>query len=215
MKAAIFDMDGTLLDSMWIWEKLAYNYLESIDIVPPNDLREKLKPLSLLEGCYYMKDKFKLQMSAEQINHEMEKLLEIYYAEKFELKPYAKEVLDKLKTNNIKMCLATATADNLVSMALKRLGIENYFKFIQTSNNAGIGKQNPEFFKMVIKKLNFDARDIWVFEDALHCIKSAKECGLNVVAVKEDSAKKDLEEIKKNADIFINDFNDLKIENLI
>lgn len=215
MKAAIFDMDGTLLDSMWVWEKLAHNYLESIDVVPPSDLRENLKPLSLLEGCYYMKDRFKLQKSAEEINQEMEKLLESYYAEKFELRPYVIELLDKLKDNNVKMCLATATADHLVSKAFKRIGIEDYFEFIQTSNNTGIGKQDPEFFRIAISKLNVEPKDIWVFEDALHCIKSAKKCDLKVVAIKEDTALDDLEEIKKYADILINEFNELKFEDLI
>ena len=152
MKAAIFDLDGTLLDSMWIWV--------SIGIEPPKDLREKLKPLSLLKGCHYIKDRFNINKTAEQINDEMEKLLESYYSSKFELRPYVKETLEKFKGNNIRMCVATATAEHLVLKAFDRLGIGNYFEFIQTCNNTGIGKFDPEFFKLAINRLNIEPRDM-------------------------------------------------------
>lgn len=209
VKAAIFDLDGTLLDSMWLWKSLAHNYLKSIDIKPPDDLRETLKKLSLLEGCHYIKDRFQLSKTPEDINDEMEELLESHYANHFKLKPYVLETLKEFKNRNIRMCLATATADNLVAKALERLEIGDYFEFIQTSNNVGIGKSNPEFFQVVINRLDIEPKDIWVFEDALHCMISANKCGLKVVALQDDSAESDLEEIKKLADIYIEDLSKL------
>ena len=210
MEAAVFDLDGTLLDSMWLWEGLANNYLKSIGIEPPEDLRDTLKKLSLLEGCHYLKDRFQLSKTPEEINGEMEGLLESHYSNYFMLKPYVLETLKDFKNRNIRMCLATATADNLVIKALERLGIGDYFEFIQTSNNIGIGKSNPEFFQAVIKRLDIEPKDIWVFEDALHCMISAKNCDLNVVALLDDSAISDRQEIKKIADICIDDFSQLE-----
>jgi HAD superfamily hydrolase (TIGR01509 family) len=214
MKAAIFDMDGTLLDSMWVWEKLADEYLLSIGVNPPSDLREHLKPLSLLDSCYYMKETLKIDKSPKQMNQEMEGILEGYYKEKFQLKPFVKETLDLLKSKGIRMCVATATDDRLVEMALSRLRIMDYFEFIQTSNSCGIGKKDPRFFKLTIEKLNLDPKEIWVFEDAVHCVISAKKCGLNVVAIKDESASDDIEEIKKYADVYIRNFSELNIEEL-
>lgn len=214
MKAAIFDLDGTLLDSMWIWEKLVDNYLESIGVEPPTNLRDTLKKLSLLEGCYYIQEKCKINKSPEEINEEIENILAGYYAEKFLLKPYAIEILEELRNRSIRICLATATADHLVALAFKRLGIAEYFEFIQTSNNVGVGKKEPKFFEIAIERLNIDPKDIWVFEDALHCIISAKKCNLNVVALPDDSAKEDLDEIKKIADIYIDDLSQLNINSI-
>ena len=210
MKAAVFDLDGTLLDSMWLWKSLANNYLKSIDIEPPEDLRETLKKLSLLEGCHYIKDRFQLSKTPEEINDEMEELLESHYANHFLLKPYVLETLKDFKNRNIRMCLATATADNLVIKALERLEIGDYFEFIQTSNNIGIGKSNPEFFQAVIKRLDIEPKDIWVFEDALHCMISAKKCDLNIVALMDDSAISDRQAIEKVANICIDDFSQLE-----
>ncbi len=214
MKGAIFDLDGTLLDSMWFWKGLANNYLLSIDIEPPTDLRDTLKKLSLLEGCHYLKERFKLDKTPKEINDEMEILLSKQYVENFQLKPYVHEILEDLKNRNIKMCLATATEDRLVEMAFKRLGIGDYFEFIQTSNRVGIGKNDPRFFEIATERLELSPKDIWVFEDALHCIISAKHCGLNVVALSDEAATEDLDEIKKYADMYIDDFSNLELDKL-
>lgn len=214
MKAGIFDLDGTLIDSMWLWENLAHNYLLSIGIEPPKDLGESLKELTLEESTFYMKKRFKLKSTPCEIKRDIEKILADYYANRLQLKPYVLETLEEFKNRNIKMVIATATDDHLVSMALNRHGIKDYFEFIQTSDNVGLSKGQPEFFQIAINRLELDPRDIWVFEDALHCILSAKKCGLNVVAVRDESALSDLEEIKKISDIYIDDFSQLEVGKL-
>lgn len=214
MKAAIFDLDGTLLDSMWVWDKLATNYLVSLGVEPPDNLRDSLKKLSLLEGCHYIKERVSVKKSAEEMNEDIENILDDYYANKFELKPYVLEILEELKKRSVKMCLATATDDKLVLKAFERLKIGGYFDFIQTSNAIKIGKKDPRFFQLAIERLGFDAKDIWVFEDALHCVISAKKCGLNVVGIYDESEKEDTVEKKKNVDIYIENFSELIIDDL-
>lgn len=214
MKAAIFDLDGTLLDSMWVWEDLVDDYLSGMSIKSPEGMRDVLKKLSLLEGCHYLKDILNLEKSAEDINEDMERILESYYRDKLLLKPYVFETLESFKNRGVKMILATATDDALVAQTFSRIPVGHYFSFIQTSNALGIGKKDPRFFQIAIERLDEKPEDIWVFEDALHCMISAKKCNLKVVALKDDSNKDDWDEIVKVADITIDDLFCLDIDEL-
>lgn len=214
MKAAIFDLDGTLIDSMWVWEGLASRYLQTIGIEVPEDLRESIKHFSLLQSSHYLKDRFKIETSAEEINRQAEKLLENYYENEFQLKPYALNILEELKTRGIKMCLATATEDRLALAAIKRLKIHDYFEFLQTCNGTGLQKGDKRFFEIAIERLNEDPKDIWVFEDAYHSMESAKSTGLKVLAIEDESAKADRQAIKEIADIYISNFKELDIDDL-
>ncbi|QQY80286.1 HAD superfamily hydrolase (TIGR01509 family) [Keratinibaculum paraultunense] len=214
MKGAIFDLDGTLLDSMWLWDSLAYKYLLSIGINPPRDLDKQLEELTLREACVYMKEKFNIRYTPDKIKEDIESLLTDYYANKLQLKPYTLEILKEFKNRGIKMVIATSTDKHLVLMALNRHGIYDYFEFIQTVEDVGISKGNPKFFEITINKLGLNPEEIWVFEDALYPMISAKKCGLNIVAVKDESALKDLEKIKEVADIYIDNFSQLGVDKL-
>lgn len=214
MKAGIFDLDGTLIDSMELWVGLADNYLLSIGIDPPKDLGESLKKLTLKEAAHYMKERFNIEGTPYEINRDIENLLVDYYSNRLQLKPYVLEVLEEFKNRNIIMVIATATDEHLVSMVLNRHGIRDYFKFIQTCDNVGLSKSQPEFFQTIINRLKLDPKEIWLFEDALHCMISAKKCGLNIVAIKDKSALSDLEKIKKISDVYIDDFSQLEVERL-
>lgn len=214
MKGAIFDLDGTLLDSMWLWESLAENYLLSIGIKPPKNLSESLKDLTLREASIYIKKRFNIKKTFEEINEDMEKLLADFYGNHLQLKPYVLDILKEFNNKKIKMAIATATDEHLVSMALNRHGIKEYFEFIQTAENVGLSKSQPKFFEMAINRIGLKSEEVWVFEDALHCIVSAKKVGLKIVAVKDKSALDNLEEIKRMADIFIEDFSQLEVDKL-
>ena len=214
MKAAIFDLDGTLVDSMGLWESLAGNYLLSIGIKPPKDLNSALSKLTVDERILYLKKRFNLKATIEEINQSLEEILTDYYKNRIQLKPYVREILEKFKSKNIIMALATATDEHFVSMVLDRHKIRKYFKFIQTSKSVGLSKSQPEFFQIAIERLGLQAKEIWVFEDALHCMVSAKECGLNIVAVEDKWAFDDLKKIKEISDIYIEDFSQLEVEKL-
>lgn len=206
MKFAIFDLDGTLFDSMWVWETLAYDYLKSRGIDAPEDIREKLKEYSLRESSDILKEMYGLPESGEEINDQMEKVLEEYYFEKIQLKEGAREVLQTLQDSGVKMCAATATADHLAKGAMERLQIDGYFEFLQTCKNTGIEKYKPEFYQLILDRVDENTEDIWVFEDALHSMEAAKKLGIKVVAIKDRSARIDWEEIDEIADIAIESF---------
>lgn len=215
MKAAIFDLDGTLIDSMWIWKDLASKYLQTIGIEAPEDLRASIKHYSLLEACSYLKDRFNIDSSPEEINNQAEELLKGYYENEFQLKPYVMETLEELNRRGVKMCVATATEDRLALAVMKRLKIDHYFEFLQTCNATGLQKGNKKFFQIAMDKFNEDPKDIWVFEDAYHCMVSAKKANLNVVAVEDPSAEEDRNKIKEEADIYITSFEALDLDKLI
>ncbi|WP_409226999.1 HAD family hydrolase [Gudongella sp. SC589] len=206
MKFAIFDLDGTLLDSMWVWETLAYDYLISRGIEAPEDIRDKLREYSLREASDVLKEMYDLPERGEEINDQMEKVLEKYYFDKIQLKEGAREVLQAMKDKGIKMCAATATADHLAKAAMVRLEIDEYFEFLQTCKSTGIEKYKPEFYQLILDRVGESTEDIWVFEDALHSMEAAKKLGIKVAAIRDQSAKIDWQEIEEVADIVFDSF---------
>jgi len=214
LKGYCFDLDGTLIDSMWIWDRLPYDYLLSKGIYPPENIREKLKQYSLKEASSVLKDMFDLIESNQQINIEMENMLKKFYEEQVELKKGALELLKNLKTNNSKIALVTATEEKLLLPAIKRLGIHEYFDFIQTCGNVGFEKYDVNFFKILINRLGLATKDVFLFEDALHSMETAKKLGIKVVAIKDSTNLSDWDKICMTADICLNDLTEYNFEDL-
>lgn len=215
MKGAIFDLDGTLIDSMWIWNELSLKYLKSLGVKnSPKNLNQTLATLTLKEGFSYLKETFQLEKTEDEIRDDLKKILEVYYKNHFDLKAGVLELLKELKNREVKMILGTATDEDLALMALKRHGIEDFFEVIQTEENTGLSKGNSKFFEVAIGKLDIEPSRIWVFEDALHCILSAKESGLNVLAIKDNYSKSHWKEIKENSDIYIKSFDHFDVDRL-
>ena len=208
MRVAIFDLDGTLFDSMWVWEKLAYNYLLDKGIEAPLDIRENLKEYSLRESCDVLKERYNLSETPDEINNQMEEMLKKYYFEEIEIKPGAKELLQKMSEIGIRIVAATATADWLSKAASKRLGIYDYFEIFQTCKAVGIEKFDPKFYKIIIEQLEIEPDNIWLFEDALHSIKAGNKCGIKIAAIREESARSDWDEIEEVSDIVFDTFSE-------
>lgn len=204
-------MDGTLLDSMGAWDNIGMEYLKLKGITQiPGNLKEILKPMSLLQAGGYFKKTFGIDSSPHQIMDDINHMIEDKYRYKIELKPGVREFLEKC--SRYKKCVATETDKRLAGYALKRLGIENYFSFIITSGEVGGSKRSPEIFVRAAEKLGLAADEIIVFEDALHAVKSAKSAGFYVVGVKEDTFAHDKEEIQKAADYYVENLNEFEVK---
>ncbi len=206
MTGAIFDLDGTLLDSMAIWDNFGADYLRAKGIVPPGDLNQTLKPMSLPQAVDYFKAAFRLTDTPEEMMRQFGEQIEKKYRYEVKLKPHVAEFLENLKSRNVRMCVATATAHKQAEAALKKLGIFPYFSFILSCTEANCGKSQPEFFEQALKRLGTEKNQTVVFEDALHAVITAKSAGFRVVGVEDFSAGDDAEQIQSIADFYIKNF---------
>lgn len=208
MKAAVFDVDGTLLESMDFWNNLGRNYLKSLGIEPKDDLNIVLKTLTVEQGLFYMQEAYGIDKTPELIREEMDVMMHKFYSQDAELKPGALELLKILKEKDIKMAIGTLTEKNLIEAMLERLEIEDYFDFIQTPTNCGFGKDGTDFYVLLSKKLEVNPEWITFFEDSLYAIIPAKKTGMRIVGVADKASLVDKEEIKETADIYIDELSE-------
>ncbi len=210
IKYAIFDLDGTLLDSMHIWENMGKTFLKSHNITPEPNLQEVLRPLSVADAAAYLKKNYGLDLDEKQIAEQIFYLAEKEYRENIPLKPRVADYLKKLRDQGAKMCVATASDHDTTKEVLDRLGILPYFEFIITSPEVGCGKESPKIYQMAAQRLGCDPREVVIFEDALHCIKTAKEAGFYVVGVGYNSAEQEKAAIESMCDCYINSFDEME-----
>lgn len=202
IKAFIFDLDGTLLDSMYAWKNVGSRYLahKGVQAVPP-DLEERLKTMSLLGAAKYFISEFSFPQTPEEIVAEFNELAAEQYRNVFQPKPGVVEFL--AKHAHMKMCVATATERPLAEMALKRLDWMKYFEFIITSGEAGSSKRSPDIFLQAAQKLGAGVAEAIVFEDSPHAVKSAKAAGFYTVGVQDDFYEAEATQILDMADAYV------------
>lgn len=199
INAAIFDMDGTFLDSMPYWMNAGSFFLESLQIQGEENLGEKLLDMTLPEGCIYLKEKYSLNLSPEQIEEKIKNILLSAYTNEISFKGTSLSFLKKLKESGSKIAVCTHTDRSLFSPAFKRLGLENFFDYVISAKEFGLSKSHPEIFFHVAEKLNSKPEETWVFEDALYAIITAKRAGFKTAGIFDSSSQKDEEKIKKIA----------------
>lgn len=213
IRGFIFDLDGTLLDSMGIWEDLGEKYLKQKNVTDiPHHLKDLLKPMGLLQAAEFFIEKFGIHRSPEQIKDEMYDMIEDNYKYHVPLKDGVRDFLVENSRRGMKMCIATATDRYMVEYALKRLDIDQYFDFIITSTEVGSSKENPDIYRKAAEKLGFSANEIVVFEDALHAIKTSKEAGFYTVGVEESVFEQEREKIIHEADCYIKNLNEFGVK---
>jgi len=205
IKGAIFDLDGTILDSMFIWDSIGEDYLRSLGKEPKENLKETFKTFTLEESAKYYIDNYGITLSVDEIINGVNKMVEEYYVEKIQLKKGVHKFLEKLKEKGVKMCIATVTDEHLARAALKRCGVEKYFSKIFTCESVRCGKENPKIYREAQKHLGTEKSETIVFEDALHALKTAKDDGFKVAAVYDKYEIKQ-DEMKEFSDYYITDF---------
>jgi HAD superfamily hydrolase (TIGR01509 family) len=209
IKAAIFDLDGTLIDSMWLWEKVDIEFLSKRGFKHPVDLKENIEHLSFIDTAKYFKERFNLSQSLEEIMDEWNTMAYEQYANTILLKPGAKEYLCSLKLKGIKLALATSNCIPLLEAVLKRSGVYDYFDVITTTNEVKRGKNFPDIYILSAEKLGVKSNECIVFEDILPAVLGAKAAGMRVVAVHDFSSEYQKKEIIESADYFIYKYEDL------
>ena len=205
IKCAVFDFDGTLFDSMFIWDTVGEIYLSNFGKKPTPYMREDLRTLSLYESAVYLQKEYALPLSAEEIMEGINKTIEHFYLYEVLLKDGVSDFLKILKEKGIKMCIATASERYQVEAALKRCEIDNYFDEIFTCTEIGHGKNGPYIFRKAMEHFDGDRSNTVIFEDALHAVKTAKNDGFIVAAVFDNSEKRQ-NELYNISDFYIKDF---------
>ncbi len=209
IKGAIFDLDGTILDSMFIWNEIGYKFLESKNIQAPPGADKEFIKMSLQQAAEYYIEHFDNTATVEGIINDINNLVTDFYFNKVLKKDGISEFLEFLNKRDVKMCVATATDKFLVEKALERNELLHYFTEIFTCNGVGAGKDTPVIYDKSLEHLGTKKEETFVFEDALYAIQTAHKAGYNVVGIKDVSEKADEAEIKAYCDYFINDYSEI------
>lgn len=181
---AIFDMDGTLVDSMGYWDRVFGEYLENQGI--SGDIQELLlrtKTMSVLDGAVAVAQQFHLKQMPESIAEEFNAIMEHHYRDDVKLKPGVLEFLRSLKAQGVKMCVASTTCQSLIESCLEWKGIRNLFEFCLSSEQIGVGKERPDVYLEAARRLGAEPEAIAVFEDAPRAIETARKAGFYVVGI--------------------------------
>ena len=205
IQGVIFDLDGTLFDSMFIWDTAGEVYLRSIGREPEADLQKVLKPMSLLQSAQYIREKYNIPLSVEDIMDGVNRTVEGFYFYTVEPKPGVIDFLEELHRRNIKMCIATATDRYQVEAALQRCKMRHFLSEIFTCTEVGSGKDRPDIFRKAMEHLQTDRSNTAVVEDAYHAAFTAKQDGFMVVGVY-DSHESRQQELLQLADVFLPDY---------
>ena len=205
IQGIIFDFDGTLFDSMFIWDTAGEVYLRSIGKEPEADLQKVLKPMSLLQCAQYIREKYDISLSVEDIINGVNRTVEGFYFHTVEPKPGVIAFLEELHRRNIKMCIATATDRYQVEAALQRCKMRHFFSEIFTCTAVGSGKDRPDIFRKAMEHLHTDRSNTAVVEDAYHAAFTAKQDSFTVVGVY-DSYESRHQELLQFADVFLPDY---------
>ena len=209
IKAVIFDLDGTLVDSMWVWEQIDIDFLKSKGYTPPKDLKDNITHLTFNQTAEYFKNRFNLSDSIDEITDTWHNMAYDFYSSKVKLKEGVIPFLNKLKSLNIKIGLATSSSIPLLEATLKNNGIYHLFDAITVTEEVKRSKENPDVYLLCANKLNVPPENCVVFEDIITAVKGAKLAGMKVIGVY-DKASEDQEDIlSKTCDKYIYDYNEL------
>lgn len=208
-KAAIFDLDGTLFDSMWVWKKIDMDFLEARGIAVPPGYFETISSMTFRETAIYTIGLFNLPETPEQIMDEWNAMAEDTYARLVTLKRGAAEYLLRLKARGVKLATATSLPDNLSLPALRHNNIHSLFDAFCSVDEVKRGKHFPDIYLLAAEKLRVPPGDCAVFEDILAGIKAVKEAGMRPYGVFDESSEKDQDEIKALCEVYVRSFEEL------
>lgn len=207
--AVIFDLDGTLVDSMWMWKAIDIEYLKRFHITPPQSLQREIEGMSFSETAQFFKDKFNLKDSIEKIKEDWNHMAFDKYSSQVPFKKGAREFVEFLKRKHIKTGIATSNSKELVGAVMERHKSLRLFDSIHTSCEVKRGKPAPDIYELVASDLSVNPSKCLVFEDVVHGILAGKNAGMKVCAVFDEYTKEDDPKKRQLADYYINSFTEI------
>ncbi len=204
---AIFDLDGTLIDSMPMWEEIDHEMLTSRGVVYDHvATTEETKALSIAEVFDYWREHFGITDTNEQLSAEVNERVRAAYATTVELKPHVMEYLDALKAQGVRMCVATSTTLPLVEVVMRRLGLWDRFEFVLSAHDVGRGKEFPDVYLEAARRLGARPDQCTVYEDTLAAVKTAAAAGFHTVGVADSCGQAAAPQISAAAQCYVLDF---------
>lgn len=207
IKGAIFDLDGTIIDSMPMWYSLYGNYIIESQVEPTQEFLDFLRHASIPVAAKRFSEEFNLG-SAEEIEKKLYSHVADYYENRATIRPNVDKLIKKLHADGVKMCVATATESGHARNALLHTGLLEYFCDVLSCKDLGIEKNKPDIYFAALSRLGAEQGDAVVFEDALHAVETAKQGGFYVVAIYEQNAENH-SRVKELADKYISDYDEL------
>ena len=208
MKAYIFDLDGTLLDSMGVWSSIDVEFLEKRGLAVPDDYFDKISAMGFSQIAAYTIERFGLPDTVDGLLREWSDMAAYAYGNTVRMKPHAREYLSELRDRGAKLAVATSAIPDLCALALRSHGIHDWFDVVCNSNEVGCGKSRPDVFLLAAQRLGVAPHDCMVFEDILDAVRSAKSVGMTVCGVYDKASESDWDRIRAMADYSILDFRD-------
>ena len=209
IKAVLFDMDGTLIDSLWMWRSIDKEFLGSRNIPMPDKLQKNIDGMSFSETACYFKEAFNLAESVEEIKTIWNNMAKDKYRYEVPLKEGAREFLEALKAKGYKMGIATSNSRELAMCCLEALGIDKYFDSVVTACDVGAGKPAPDIYLKSAKICGVEPCECIVFEDILQGIEAGHNAGMKVCTVYDDYSADDDVLKREKADYYINNYNEI------
>ena len=207
-RAALFDMDGTLIDSMGVWARVDEVFFARRGLPLPQDYAHSVAGLSFRQTGEYTKARFHLPESVDDILREWHELCESAYVNDVPLKPHAAEYLKKLRGEGVRLAVATALPERLYRPVLLRTGVLPLFDAFASTDEAGESKRSGDVYRLAARRLGVEPAECVVFEDILDGLLGAKAAGMKAVLVRDPSAAGERERALAVCDAAIDDFGD-------
>ena len=209
IKAVLFDMDGTLIDSMWMWKAIDIEFLGARGIPLPEDLQKRIEGMCFSETAVFFKKEFNLLESLDEIKSIWNSMAEEKYRNEVPLKEGALDFIKKMKSMGMKLAIGTSNSIELAMCSLEALDIADYFDAVVTGCDVGKGKPAPDVYLECARRCGVNPSECIVFEDIPVGIEAAHNAGMKVCAV-HDEYSSDVDDIKRNkADYYIINYKEI------
>ena len=205
IKAAIFDADGTLLDSMGQWNLVPYRYVKSLGVAADENIAEKLFTMTISEAAEFIIDEYELSVTVEEAVEGMDAIIREFYKNDVKLKDGAGELLEFFKSRGIPMVIGTSTDRDCIEVGLERTGISAYFDRIYTSTEVGKSKEKPDLFIQAMEFMESSPDETIVFEDGLYSLRTAAALGMKTVGIFDEVSLSNQKELKELADLYVDE----------
>lgn len=209
IKAVIFDLDGTLVDSMWMWKNIDVEFLKRYGLECPDELQREVEGMSFTETAQYFKKSFRMKETIDEIKDIWIQMSIDKYRHEVPLKSGVREYLSCLRDQGIKAGIATSNGREMVDAVIRSLDIEQYFGVIVTACEVAAGKPAPDIYLKVAAALGTAPEDCLVFEDVPAGIMAGKAAGMTVCAIDDEYSRHMEDEKRKLADYYIHDYFDI------